>query len=703
MTTKTEFISKSAARSVSESTTAIDSLRATDQVNILIVDDEPSNLTVLETVLNDPSYRMVRAQSGEECLLALLREDFALIILDIHMPGMSGFELAQMIKQRQKTAVIPIIFLTAYYSEDQHVLEGYGTGAVDYLHKPINATILRSKVSVFTELYRKTRECAIANDRLLAEVGERRKAQEELLRLNNELESRVDQRTAELLQAHAALGESEERLRLANEASGTGLWEWNLQSDSIHWSPECYTIYGLKPGEFDGTGEGFFNLVHSDDRGPIREAIATSVVDQTPFFVDFRVVRPDGCVRWVTARGRAYYDSYQQPVRMICTLIDITSRKEAEVVLRDADRQKDEFLAMLAHELRNPLAPIRNAAQILLLKGSEIPELQWAREVIDRQVHLMTRLVDDLLDVSRITTGKLELRTQIVDLAQVVRAAVETSLPLIERDQHQLSLSLPAEPVVVNADVIRLAEVFSNLLNNAAKYTERGGRIELRVEGGLTDAAISVKDSGIGISKEMLPRVFNLFTQVDRHLHRNQGGLGVGLTLARRLVEMHGGTIEAHSAGLNMGSEFIVRLPLISQSVSVPRSESEPSARPAAASRRVLVVDDNEDGAKTLAMMLRVMGHEIRTAHDGVAALEVAEVFRPEVILLDIGMPRMDGYEACRAIRQKPWASSIRIVALTGWGHEEDRRKTRDAGFDDHLTKPVDSEVLIGVFGRARG
>ena len=410
-----------------------------ETVNILIVDDEPRNLSVLETVLVDPRYRLVRAGSADEALLALVAEEFTLIILDIHMPEMNGFELAELIKKRKKTAEVPIIFLTAYYSDDQHVLEGYSTGAVDYLHKPINPTVLQSKVAVFVELYTRRRECELAAKNLLSEVAERRRVQEELLLLNRELEQRVDERTIELLEAGAALGESEERLRLANEASGTGLWEWNLQSNHVSWSPECYAIHGMTKGEFDGSVESAFRT-----RSPRRSGSGAGDDSGGPrsigdvYECDFRVVRPDGTVRWVTIRGRAFFDGDNRPLRLIGTIIDISYRKEAELQLLDADRRKNEFLATLAHELRNPLAPIRNAVQILLLSGLEVPNLQWATDVIDRQVRQMTRLVDDLLEVSRITTGKLEIRKETLELAAVIREAVETSLPLIEQGGHEL-------------------------------------------------------------------------------------------------------------------------------------------------------------------------------------------------------------------------------------------------------------------------
>ena len=518
-------------------------------VNILIVDDEPRNLSVLETVLVDPRYRLVRAESADEALLALVAEEFTLIILDIHMPGMNGFELAELIEQRKKTAEVPIIFLTAYYSDDQHVLEGYSTGAVDYLHKPINPTVLQSKVAVFVELYTRRRQCELAAKNLLGEVAARRRAQDELLLLNRELEHRVDERTRELLEATAALAESEERLRLANEASGTGLWEWNLQSNQVTWSPECYAIHGLVRGQFDGTLEGFFRLIHPDDQARVRTTILAAIDHRDVYGCDFRIVRPDGTIRWVTNKGRAFVDGDNQPLRLIGTILDISYQKETELQLVDADRRKNEFLATLSHELRNPLAPIRNAVQILLLSELEVPNLQWATDVIDRQVRQMTRLVDDLLEVSRITTGKLEVRKENVELAAVIREAVETSFPLIEQDGHQLTVNLPPQAVIVHVDMIRMAQVFSNLLNNAAKYTERGGHITISLEATEKHAVVSVKDSGTGIPAEMLPHIFEMFMQIDRNVHRSKGGLGIGLTLVKQLVEMHGGSIEAAKRG----------------------------------------------------------------------------------------------------------------------------------------------------------
>ena len=369
--------------------------------------------------------------------------------------------------------------------------------------------------------------------------------------------------------------------------------------------------------------------------------------------------------------------------------------------LREADRRKDEFLATLAHELRNPLAPIRNGLQVLRLAGGGGEMGDEARSMMERQLGQMVRLVDDLLDVSRITRNKLELRKERVTLAAVVHSAVETSRPLMEQAGHTFSLTLPPSPVYLDADLTRLAQVFSNLLNNSAKYTEPGGRISLTGELAGGEVVVRVRDNGLGIPADALPRIFEMFSQVDRNLERAQGGLGIGLTLVRRLVEMHGGTVEARSDGPGRGSEFIVRLPVLKvaqQAAPVLGGESAT----ATARRRILVVDDNRDSAISLGMMLKLMGNETHTAHDGLAAVAAAEEFRPDVILLDIGLPKLNGYDACRRIREQPWSKGTVIVALTGWGQEEDRRRSQEAGFDHHLVKPVDVNDLIKLLAGSK-
>ncbi len=370
--------------------------------------------------------------------------------------------------------------------------------------------------------------------------------------------------------------------------------------------------------------------------------------------------------------------------------------RASEERLREQDRRKDEFLATLAHELRNPLAPIRNGLYLMKLGLSDAATLEQARAIMDRQVHHMVRLVDDLMDVARISRNKIELRRELIDLDSIIRNALETSRPLIETGGHQLQVSLPSKPILLNADPVRLAQAFSNLLNNAAKYSERGGQIMMSAERQGDEVVLSIRDQGIGIRSEELPHIFDMFVQMDHSTERSQGGLGIGLTLVKRLIEMHGGTVEARSEGLGRGSEFLVRLPFaVTKSLA---DEQQPGigdyAKRYLPARRILVVDDNVDAAESMAMMLRLLGHEVSTAHDGVAAIDMVEKLRPEVALLDLGMPKLDGYDAARHIRQQTSGKDVLLVAVTGWGQDEDRRRTKEAGFNLHLVKPIDLAAL---------
>ena len=537
-------------------------------VNILLVDDEPANLTVLESVLDDPGYRLVRATTGEQALVALLSDEVAVLVLDVRMPGMSGFELARMLKERRKTARIPIIFLTAQDNDDEQVLDGYNIGAVDYLHKPLNPAVLRSKVAVFAELHRNSRELERANRLLVAEVAERRCAQERLAELNASLDCRVAERTREL--------------------------------------------------------------------------------------------------------------------------------QESEARLRDAHCRKDEFLATLAHELRNPLAPVRNAVHFLKLKASASADVQWSTEIIDRQVDRMARLIEDLMDISRINQGRIELRRQHTEIASIVADAVETIQPQIDGNGHKLTLLLPAGPLVVDGDPARLAQVFMNLLSNAARFTDPGGQIELRVVRDGGTAIVTITDSGIGIQPSRLDGVFEMFSQEEAALSRSRGGLGVGLALTRKLVQMHGGCISAHSEGPGKGSRFVVNLPLAELPREVVQHESTPAdVDPGAGVLRILVVDDNRDAADTLRTLLELLGHEVRVVHGGEDALLAVPSFDPELVLLDIGMPDLNGYEVCRAIRAREGGAGRTVVAVTGWGQPQDMQSSIDAGFDQHLVKPVEIDQLV--------
>lgn len=405
-----------------------------------------------------------------------------------------------------------------------------------------------------------------------------------------------------------------------------------------------------------------------------------------------------GVITFVTAESGRRYDAADLAVAEDLAHRAAVAIENAQLyqAVREADRHKDEFLALLGHELRNPLSPIRNALHILKLAGTDPAITERARAVMERQLEHMVRLVDDLLDVSRIMRGKVELRREPVELATVIARAVETSQPAIEAEEHRLTLSLPPEPLWVSGDLVRLAQVVANLLNNAAKYTERGGQIGVTAarEGGA--AVLRVRDTGIGIAPHLLPRLFDMFFQAERRTKASQGGLGIGLSLVRGLVELHGGTVEAHSAGLGQGSEFVVRLPLLERDEdgrdSPPLTDKKAGKKWARC--RVLVVDDNVDAADCLALLLRLQGQEVDVAYDGPSALVLAEANPPAIAFLDLGMPKMDGYELARAFRANPVLKSVVLVALTGWGQPEDRQRTREAGFDHHLVKPVDAEVL---------
>jgi CheY-like chemotaxis protein len=385
-------------------------------------------------------------------------------------------------------------------------------------------------------------------------------------------------------------------------------------------------------------------------------------------------------------------------------LVDITERKAMEEALREADRKKDDFIALLAHELRNPLAPIRNGLQVIRLAiGEGNTPVAHAREMMDRQLGHMVRLIDDLLDVSRINRNKMELRRSRVLLADVVSSAVETVRPVIDAEWHELNVSLPQKPVHLDADLTRLAQVFSNLLTNSAKYTQKGGRIWLSAERRGGEVAVTVRDTGIGIPAASLGNIFDMFSQVDRSIERSAGGLGIGLALVKGLVEMHGGTVTAASEGEGKGSTFTVTLPVLLDQRASAAVVSDNGQAATGPKRRVLVVDDNRDGAESLAMMLRLLGDEVATASDGLDAVEKAGRFRPEVILMDVGMPRLNGLDATRRIREQEWGRGITIIALTGWGQDGDKERSREAGCDGHLVKPVSLPDLERVLAEAGG
>ncbi len=558
----------------------------TDKVNILLVDDQPARLYTYEAILGDLGENLVTAQSGREALQLLMEREFAAILLDVSMPGMDGFETAALIHQHPRYEKTPIIFVTAVHVTDLDRLQGYKLGAVDYVYVPVVPEILRGKVQVLAELYRKrrelqrlNRELAIANSTLQAEKAR------ELERLNESL----------------ALANRE----LAN-ANNT------LQAE-------------------------------------------------------------------------------------------VGERQRAQNLLQDADQRKDEFLAMLSHELRNPLAAIDGAVKLMQHKNLFDPQLAWARDVLGRQLEHLGRLIDDLLDISRISRGKITLRREPVDLVTVVARAVETARPLIEARRHELRVQMPDRPVRLHGDLVRLTQVVSNLLSNSAKYSDDGGQIELLVGHGPgaegNEVEIRVVDSGIGIAPDQLGQVFELFRQLENPLARKEGGLGVGLALARGLVEMHGGRIEAHSAGVGRGSEFIVHLPQLATALAQPQRADAAQGGYMTTKLKLLLVDDNVDSARTLAMLLELSGHEVEVAHSGPDALETVSRSQPACVFLDIGMPDMNGYEVARRIRSEPRFDCMHLVALTGYGREYDRQQAEAAGFDQFLIKPVAFEKLQELLG----
>lgn len=472
------------------------------------------------------------------------------------------------------------------------------------------------------------------------------------------------------------------------------LWEQDANGACTFVNQEWFSVTGCLSDTL--LGEGWIRSIHPEDRERVRHTLASAARRRETFTALYRMRHRDGSWRWMIHRARPCPGRRGDLGGYVGSLMDITEEKAAEEALREADRRKDEFLATLAHELRNPLAPIRNAVQILRLKDAPEAMHENARDMIDRQARNLARLVDDLLDVSRVTLGRLLLQTKERELKQVIEDAVEASRPTIEASQHTLSIAFPNEPVWVDADPTRLPQVFINLLNNAAKYTPPGGHISLAAAREGDTVVVRVRDTGIGIAPEALPQVFDIFTRLDHSAERAQAGLGVGLSLVRHLVELHGGHIEACSEGLDRGSEFIVTLPVCDISVGAdvvhePERAEEPAHEGVL---RILVVDDNVDAAESISQLLRAAGHETYVAHDGLQAIDESARLDPDIVLLDIGLPHLNGYEVARAIREhcdgdQPW-----IIALTGWGQAEDKRRAAEAGFDKHLTKPVDPVVL---------
>jgi signal transduction histidine kinase/DNA-binding response OmpR family regulator len=699
---------------------------------ILIVDDRPDKLLVYQTILEELEQNLFTAGSGEQALKQVLERDFAVILLDVNMPGLNGIETAALIRKRSRSAHIPIIFITADYN-DETMSRGYALGAVDYITSPVVPEILQAKVRVFVDLY------------LLAQQAEQQ-AQEHIALA----EERAARATAEqatyrlsfLAQASVALAGSLDPAAITRELAGLcvpfladvcaltltaedggspsievawmsldpqqGLLRRSVAIPGIGWLVDAIERV-LKSGRPATFGAEAIDAAGNHARDSL---CARHIGADADFIVDGLIIVP------LLARGRtlgalllgAGPSARELDADALSMATDLGGRAAIALdnarlyaKIQEEDRRKDEFLAMLAHELRNPLAPISNAVHILQIDNEDPAKRQWAIEVIGRQLKQLVRLVDDLLDVSRITRGKIELKIEAIDAGKAVAAAVETSRPFVDAFEHSLTVLLPPEPLELMGDFARVAQILANLINNAAKYTNNGGRISLTSAREGLDVIFRVRDTGMGIPPELLSHIFEPFTQIDRTLDRAQGGLGIGLTLVRRLVELQGGRVFASSEGPDRGSEFTVALPAADTVPRVKRVAKEP-VRPAelAPDLRVLIVDDNRDVAESTAALLRLEGCEVHLAHDGEEGLRAVRRLHPAAILLDIGLPKMNGFEVAERIRSESDLRDVLIVGVSGYGQEEHRLRSRQAGFDHHIVKPIEPAMLTGLLASLR-
>jgi PAS domain S-box-containing protein len=820
-------------------------------VKILLVDDEAANLLALEAILGDLGQTLVAARSGDEALHHLLRDDFAVVLLDVQMQGLDGFDTAKLIRGRPRSRHTPIIFLTAYDHSEFTPAQAYGLGAVDFLVKPLVPVILRAKVAVFVELFQKTRQVERQAEQLrrtqqeqaerralaqyvaaglLAESATLRDALPGVLRTTCETLGwdaaglwTVDRQAAVLrcvefwhspdvaLAAEFAAA-SRGRCFAAGEglpgrvwAGGEAAWITDVTGDANFPRAEHAARAGLRgacavPVRLDGTVVGVLEFMgrapyspdedmqrvlltlahqvgqflerrraeealraseeqyrrlaefqravltnmgegmYAVDAGgrvtylnpaaealfgwPGRELLGRKMHDAThhhhpdgtPFPAEecdgLRVLR-DGVALtahedfFIRKDGAFFPVVYTAaPIRtgdevsgLVVVFRDDTERRRRTEELAEANRHKDEFLAMLAHELRNPLAALLPSVHILRQAGASPGNQGELIERMERQLRHLGRMVDDLLDVSRLTRGQVQLRLDRLDLARLVRTAAEDRRPLLEQAGLTLAVQTPQTPVWVQGDATRLAQVLNNLLDNAAKFTERGGRVDvgLAVDERQRQATVTVRDTGVGIDPDMLPRIWTVFAQADRSLDRARGGLGLGLAVVRGLVELHGGQVHAASAGPGRGAEFTVRLPVVPEPPALTATTPAAAAVGTGARLRVLIVEDNRDAAESLKMLLELLGHETRVASTGPEGVRAAKDWTPDIVLCDIGLPGLDGYGVARELRLDPTTARARLVALTGYGSDDDRRRSRQAGFDHHLTKPAEPEILLGL------
>jgi signal transduction histidine kinase len=639
---------------------------ATPRASILLVDDQPARLLSYEAVLYGLGVQCVRALSGSQALERLLEQEFAAILLDVNMPEMDGFEVARLVREHPRLERTPIIFVTAVNVSELDRLKGYELGAIDYIAVPVVQEILRSKVAVLVELYQRRGQLKAVNEELSAARA----------KLAAEHERTLAERDAQLQALFEHPTDLTGILKAVRDESGA-IQDWlytNVNSNAA-------TLMGRSRKEI--IGRRLSELV--PERAPTVFAQLRHVVESR------ETVRYDSqfAGRDLVVTLFAASDDY-----VVSSAQEVTEQRRLQRALEETDRRKDEFLAMLAHELRNPVAPIASSAELL---SRLVPQENQRALVgiIQRQAVHLGRLLDDLLDVARITQGRIELRREVIDVAAGVQLAIETAEPLIRSKGHQLTLTQMLEPIYVSADKVRLAQCIANVLVNAAKYTPDGGEIRIRPYVDGSTAVVEISDNGIGVAPEFLPRIFELFTQSERGLDRSQGGLGVGLTVCKQIVELHGGSVAASSPGVGRGATFTIRLPLAAQPAAVTRAaEPQPDAL-----LRVLIVDDNRDAADSLAMLLQFEGRQTLCVYSGEEALQILTAFDPQLVLLDIGLPGIDGYEV--AGRLKAAAPKLHVIALSGYGQLEDRQRSTAAGFDAHLVKPVDLDALKHVLALA--
>ncbi|WBY02095.1 response regulator [Ramlibacter tataouinensis] len=674
-------------------------LDARDKANILVVDDLQEKHVVFRSILEELGENIVSARSGQEALRYVLEMEFAVILLDVNMPDIDGLETAGLIRQYKKSAQTPIVFITAYVDEVQ-AKRGYQLGAVDYIPSPVVPEVLRSKVRVFVDLWR----------------------------MNRQLQLRAVEREA-LARSEAARSAAEEAIHRADflaEASQGLSRSLDLQATLAALLDLCVPMLGDRAIVALADAEGAVRRIemHPASSAHDHEVFTPALRDSAHHVLRERqsrlwregdraailcpLVAGDRVLGVLATLGpAAQMDSAR--LALVREMADRASiaMENARLysAVQEADRRKNEFLAMLAHELRNPLAPIRNAVHIMQSPDVPATTLTWARDVISRQADHMARLIDDLLDVSRIVQGKVVVKPEKLSLSSLVERSAESSLPKLEARKQQLVLELPAEAVEIDGDSVRLAQVLSNLINNASKFSASGSRIQLRAAYVDGKVEILVKDEGAGIDPAFLPRIFDLFAQGDQSLDRAQGGLGIGLTLVKHMVQMHGGTVEAHSEGIGHGAEVRVVLPARVAAplpTAAPAEPRKPAAAPAASPSRILVVDDLMASAETLMTLLEMEGFEVKVANEGHSALQIAQDFRPHVVLLDIGLPGMNGFEVAHQLRKQPASRDALLIALTGYGEAESRSRSAQAGFDFHMVKPADVNLLLTMIADPR-